>query len=113
MEDESFSFSTISSRDHWGRMGAWASLKPSEAISSVWAACLRDLGMSPSNCDVALAGSCLGKDREREVEKGLVERGRSMKESTAKQAAFSWRTMVVQYPLLAQLSLSHPSHTPL
>ena len=29
-----------------------ASLKSSEVMSLVWAACLRDLGMSPSNCDV-------------------------------------------------------------
>jgi len=71
-------------------------------MSSVWAACLRDLGMPPSNCDVALAGSCLGKDREREVEKGL-ERGRSMRESTAKQASLEYVNDggTVSYPLLA------------
>ena len=72
-----FVASTISSRDHWAGMGIWASLKSSEVMSSFSAACLRDLGMSPSDCDVALAGSCLGKAREREVEKGL-ERGRSI-----------------------------------
>jgi hypothetical protein len=39
-------------------------------------------------------------------------RQRSEHEGKHSQTGKPWRTMVVQYPLLVQLSLSHPSHTP-
>src|SRR6266852_5541315 len=99
-------------------MGAWASLKSPGVISSVWAACLRDLGISPSNCDVALAGSCLGKDREREVEKGLVERGRSMKGKHSQTGSLGeqkrwWYSIHSTCPALTLSSLSHPPLAPL
>src|SRR6266446_4521301 len=105
----------MSSRDHWARIGIWASLKSSVVMSSVWAACLRDMGMSPSICDVALAGSCLGKPREREVEKGL-EKGRSIREKTTgpkRQHSVQENDGGTVSTAFAQLSLCHASHTPL